>query len=204
MHSTVVCSKKMRTKTIDQFDPFADRLCRDIRNNLSKAMMTSLRHLDLTPAEDVADQYLTPELHHIYRQYINDRMASYRRALQTISKNHIEETLRKALVLWDEELFFEVHEILEQAWLKSSGKTKLMLQAMIRAAGMYVQLDHGNTKGAASMAAKAVVVLEANRSMVQGIFDIDLLLAGLKDVSPKPSKLTEGYRDLQSKYAIVE
>ncbi len=179
----------MSTKNIDQFNPFTDRLCRDIRNNLSKALMTSIHHLDLTPAEDVADHYLTPELPPIYTQYINNRMGSYRRALLTISTNHVEETLRRALVLWDEELFFEVHEILEHAWLKSSGKTKLMLQAMIRAAGMYVQLDHGNTKGAASMAAKAVVVLEGNRSMVQNIFDIDLLLARLKEVSPEPPKL---------------
>ncbi len=96
----------MSTKTIDRFNPFTDRLCRDIRNNLSKALMTSLRNLDLTLAENVADHYLTPELPLIYAQYINDRMSSYRRALRTISRNHIEKTLRRALVLWDEELFF--------------------------------------------------------------------------------------------------
>ncbi len=71
----------------------------------------------------------------------------------------------------------------------ASGETKLILQAMIRAAGMYVQLDHGNTKGAASMAAKAVAVLEANSSQIEDVFELDLLLHKLREVDPVPPKL---------------
>jgi hypothetical protein len=174
---------------MNHFDPFSDRLCRTIRNDLSEALMRSLLYLDLTPAQEVADQYITVDLQPVYRQYIDQRLESYRRVVQFIDRNHIEDTFRRALVLWDEELFFEVHEILEKAWLNSSGNTKLILQAMIRAAGMYVQLDRGNAKGAASMAAQAVAVLEANRGEVPDVFDIDLLLTRLKDVDPVPPKL---------------
>lgn len=170
-------------------DPFIDRLCRDIRNDLSEAMMISLRHLDLNSAQEVARKYLTADLQLKYRQYINDRMYRYGRVLQRISSSRFEDAFSRALVLWDEELFFEVHEILEKAWLQSSGTAKLILQAMIRAAGMYVHLDHGNVKGAASMAAKAVKTLEANRSEVPDILDIDLLLGKLRNVDPVPPKL---------------
>ncbi len=172
-----------------RFDPFTDRLSRDIRNDLSGALMASLQHLDLAPTQEVADRYLATDLQPLYRQYIDDRLVRYRRVLQVISLHHFEDALRKALVLWDEELFFEVHEILEQAWLNATGETKLILQAMIRAAGMYVQLDHGNTKGAASMAAKAVAVLEANSSKIEDVFELDLLLHKLREVDPVPPKL---------------
>ena len=173
------------------FNPFTDRLCRDIRNDLSKALMTSLRHLDLTPAQEIANKYLTTDLQPLYRQYIDDRMKRYSRVLQSISSTHSTDAFSRALILWDEELFFEVHELLEHAWLHSAGGVdKLILQAMIRAAGMYVQLDRDNLKGAASMAAKAVEVLECNRSEVPDLFDLDLLLNKLKDVDPVPPKLT--------------
>ena len=170
-------------------NPFTDRLCRDIRNGLSKALMNSLTHLDLTPAQEIADTYLRDDLHPVYRDYIDNRIKSYDRALENIRSNHITDAFSRALVLWDEELFFEVHELLEQEWRHSTGATKLILQAMIRGAGMYVQLDSDNTKGAASMAAKAIEVLEYNRSMVPDIFDLDLLLYKLRNLDPVPPKL---------------
>ncbi len=179
---------------MNQFDPFSDRLCRDLRNDLSKALMRSLHDLEMTPAQEVADRHITTDLPSVCRHYIDERMVSYRKVVQIISRNQIEDTFQRALVLWDEELFFEVHEILEHVWLNSSGTTKLILQAMIRAAGMYVQLDQGNAKGAASMAAKAVAVFEAHRSEIPDVFDIDLLLTRLKDVDPVAPKLTTGYR----------
>lgn len=175
-----------------RFDPFSDRLCRDIRNDLSEALMDALRRLDPAPLQRVADRYLATDPEPVYRQYIEDRMQRYGRALQCIEQQHLDDAFARALVLWDEELFFEVHEILEHAWMDAKGQTKLILQAMIRAAGMYVQLDHGNTKGATSMAAKAVAAFEANRTEVPGIFDLDLLLNKLRNVDPVPPKLTTG------------
>lgn len=176
---------------MNPFNPFTDRLCRDIRNDLSKALMTSLHHLDPAPAQKIADQYLAANQQPIYKNYIDERMKRYRKVLQLIDHNQIEEPLPRALVLWDEELFFEVHELLEHAWMDASGETKLIYQAIIRAAGMYVQLDRDNQKGAASMAAKALEVLERNRSALKNAFDIDLLLLKLRGVDPVPPKLTK-------------
>jgi uncharacterized protein len=171
-------------------NPFTDRTCHNIRNALAKALMTSLESLDLTPAQKVADTYFAGDLLSTHRKYIDDRMERYARVVQSISSSHPTDTFTRALILWDEELFFEVHEALEPLWLKASGESKLVLQAMIRAAGMYVQLDRDNKKGATSMAAKAVDALENNHSEVLNLFDLELLLSKLKSVDPVPPKLT--------------
>lgn len=171
------------------FDPFLDRTCRLIRNDLSEALMASLDILDVGPVRKVADRYRAAELSSEQKEYISDRLRRYDRALQVIDEHNVEDPFLRALVLWDEKLFFEVHEVLENVWYPATGPYKLVLQAMIRAAGMYVQLDHGNTKGAASMAGKAVAAFRANREYVPNYFDLDVLLAKLNNVDSVPPKL---------------
>ena len=56
-----------------------------------------------------------------------------------------------AVILWDLDLFFEVHEILEPPWIKAQGDRKLLLQALIRAAGVYINLELGYTDRAAKI-----------------------------------------------------
>ena len=153
--------------------------------------MTSLDQLSLEPVQIVADKYLSDNLHSIHRQYIDKRLDGYTRVLESIISGNITVPFNRALVLWDEELFFEVHEILEHEWLNSDGAAKLIFQAMIRAAGMYIQLDRDNVKGATSMAAKAVDAFENNRGEVPDILNLDLLLAKLREVDPIPPKLFE-------------
>ncbi|HKJ66047.1 MAG TPA: DUF309 domain-containing protein, partial [Desulfopila sp.] len=115
-----------------RFQPFADRLSRDIRNHLSKAFALSLAEGSQTPFRKVAKEYLACTLEPCYHDYVNNRLKRYSRVF-----NHMQtlqaDTLRLALMLWDEKLFFEVHEVLEPVWLQAEGSTKLFLQAMIRA-----------------------------------------------------------------------
>ena len=151
--------------------------------------MTSLNQQDPSPALIVADKYIQGNLQPIHKQYINNRMNSYIRVLEKIISRNIAAPFSRALVLWDEQLFFEVHEILEHEWLNSEGTAKLIFQAMIRAAGMYIQLDRGNVKGATSMAGKAVETFDNNRSEVPDILNLDILLEKLRDVDPIPPKL---------------
>ncbi len=151
--------------------------------------MKSLNQLDPAPAMIVADKYLLGNLQPIHKQYIDNRIGGYTRTLEKIISGNITAPFSRALVLWDEKLFFEVHEILEHEWLNSEGAAKLIFQAMIRAAGMYIQLARGNIKGATSMAAKAVETFDNNRSEVPDILNIDLLLSKLRNVDPIPPKL---------------
>ncbi len=161
------------------FQPFSDRLSRDIRNDLSESLVDVIREQTLAPAQDVADRYLQTQPAPVYCDYINDRLVRYQRALDTVGEK-TDNPLFIDFVLWDEQLFFEVHEILEHAWLKAEGEEKLFLQAMIRAAGVYIKRDAGYAEVAVRIGLKALPVLENNRHRLKAYTDPDRLIQALR------------------------
>jgi hypothetical protein len=60
-------------------------------------------------------------------------------------------TVRRASVLWNERLFFEVHEVLEATWKTEAGSVRQALQGWIQIAVAYLHLAHGNLRGARSL-----------------------------------------------------
>jgi hypothetical protein len=56
--------------------------------------------------------------------------------------------LYRAAALWDARLFFEVHEVLEAVWQRSSGDTRQALQGLIQIAVAFYHLAAGNLRGA--------------------------------------------------------
>jgi hypothetical protein len=179
----------MERQMINQgFDPFQDRLSRDIRNDLSESLLPCLHENRLSAAREIADRYLAknPPPQHV--AYINDRLERYGRFLALIAEGPAD-VLWQGLVLWDLGLFFEVHELLEHAWLRSQGAEKALLQAMIRAAGFYIKLEYGFSVGAAKMAARALPVIEANRQRLAAYTDPDRLIEALRTHNPEPPLL---------------
>ena len=173
------------------FQPFTDRLSRDIRNDLSESLVAVIHEQTLAPAQKIADYYLQTRPASIYCDYIMDRLTRYQRALEAIG-NKNNDPLFIALVLWDEQLFFEVHEILEHAWLQAEGEEKLFLQAMIRAAGVYIKRDAGYAEVAVRISLKALPVLEENRHRLAPYTDPDRLIQALRQASLKaPLLLTQ-------------
>ena len=170
------------------FDPFRDRLSRDIRNDLSESLLTCLRQQRLTAAQKVAARYLAGNPDWCYEAYIHDRLDRYARFLAQVAKGPAD-VVWQGLVLWDLGLFFEVHEILEQAWLRSSGTEKAFLQALIRAAGVYIKRECGFFEGAEKMAAKAVPVLMANTERLAVYTDPERLLVALRSGGGNPPLL---------------
>lgn len=174
--------------TPPRFEPFQDRLSRDIRNELSAALPSALTRNDLAPVRVVSERYLQQDLAAPYVAYIETRLVKYAKALEIIARSGAENALARALVLWDLGLFFEVHEILEQAWHGARGVEKEVLQAMIRAAGFYIKGEYGYFEAGAKMAGRAVAALEKNRQGCTG-FDLDRLLESLRKLDPIPPKL---------------
>ena len=173
-----------------RFNPFDNRLARDIRNGLSEAFAQVLVKMDMAPALKIARHYLETPLDPIYENYIHKRLCCYEEALSIIRNERLTSAWDQALVLWDLRLFFEVHEILEDAWLEATGTEKLILQAMIRAAGMYIKLyDQQNERGARKMAGKAADALEENREALPENLPLDLLLIKLRNLDPSPPLL---------------
>ena len=161
---------------IDQpFDPFRDRLSRDIRNDLSQSLLSCLQEQRLQPAQIVAQSYFAQNLGQTQAAYIAERLKRYAVFLERAGQGTAD-ALWRGLLLWELELYFEVHEILEQEWRQATGDNKIFLQAMIRAAGVYIKGEYGFEQAAASLAAKALPVLEANRSRLAVYTDPEALM----------------------------
>ena len=172
------------------FNPFEDRLSRDIRNDLSEGLAEAVETCSSDKLTQIVENFrLQPLAADYYRDYLEDRYARYEQALKVISVD-MTDPIRQALVLWDLGLFFEVHEVLEHAWYSSEGNMKLTLQALIRAAGVYIKLEYGFNDSAKRIAAKAIPVLEANQDILEVYFKTEKLTSALKNLEALPPILS--------------
>ena len=153
--------------------------------------MEAIHDQDIGPSTIVAQKYASEDVEPSIHRYIHDRLNRYRTVMNQIRSAQLQrhETFLIALLLWDQELFFEVHEWLESKWHDSEGTEKMIFQALIRAAGVYVHLEHGRTAGARKMASKAVASLTRNKAFVPSCFNRKLLIDKLKALDPVPPKL---------------
>ncbi|MDH4320185.1 MAG: DUF309 domain-containing protein [Desulfobulbaceae bacterium] len=169
-----------------EFDPFNDRLARDIRNALSEAMVANLPTLDLDPVRQCAATFSIRELSAAHRAYIEDRLSRYHNVFALLRKQAEHDPFRQSLALWDAGLFFEVHEVIERLWKESQGDQKSALQAMFRAAGTYVHLEQGNPVAARSMADKAIQGLTSHGACLPATFDLAPLISALQQLTQPP------------------
>ena len=171
-----------------RFNPFEDRLSRDIRNDLSETVIDVLNTRSTRRAEEVADYYRRKNLAPPYSEYIDERLKHYRLALESLREDS--SLLEQAAGLWDLGLFFEVHEILEPAWMEAAGNEKRLLQALIRAAGVYINLELGYEQRAQKISAKTLPVLKELKQELTGYIDGETLVAALEKLSPVPPRLS--------------
>lgn len=62
-----------------------------------------------------------------------------------------EAALRKAALLFNHHLFFEVHEVLEVQWRTEDGSPRLFLQGLIQVAVAFYHLERRNFRGTLSL-----------------------------------------------------
>jgi hypothetical protein len=171
----------------EKFDPFSVRLARDIRNSLSKAFVKSLALHDPLILQRVADNFLGQQLSPLYQDYIEDRLARYAEAQATIIKHNIVGIVEQSQILWELQLYYEMHEILEGIWLESAGARRKALQGLIRAAGMKIHADQGRHKAARTMAAKSLTDLMEYRNALPGFSKIDSVLEEARKIAATSS-----------------
>ncbi len=164
----------------DLFNPFLDRLSRDLRNDLSEGLAEAILSGTTDQLSDIIDSYRRQPLAECYRTYLEDRYSRYEKALKAIQTG-ITDPIHRGLILWDLGLFFEVHEVLEHTWYTAEGAMKRTLQALIRAAGVYIKREYGFDDSAVRIAEKALPVLEENRALLAGYCDPDLLIRALQN-----------------------
>ncbi|MBT8362771.1 MAG: DUF309 domain-containing protein [Deltaproteobacteria bacterium] len=173
-----------------QFNPFEDRQSRNIRNDLSESLLEVLETHSTIPAQRVAEKYLKEKLSPVYSAYIKDRLDRYDRALQALPSEKAN-SLIKASILWDLKLFFEVHEILEPEWIDAQGDRKLFLQALIRAAGVYLYLELGYRDRAEKISHKAIPILRQFKNDLMKYLEANRLISALEDLPDIPPRISK-------------
>ncbi|NOR23644.1 MAG: DUF309 domain-containing protein [Desulforhopalus sp.] len=171
------------------FNPFEDRLSRDIRNNLSEGLAESVETGNSDKLTQIVEYYRQQPFADYYRDYLEDRYTRYKQAL-TIIRGGITDPIHQGLVLWNLGLFFEVHEVLEHVWYSAEGNMKMTLQALIRAAGVYIKREYGFNDSANRIAAKAIPVLEENQDILEVYFKTEKLVSALKNPEVLPPILS--------------
>lgn len=68
--------------------------------------------------------------------------------------------LARAARLADAGLYFEVHELLEPAWMRAEGDERLALQGLIQVAVAFHHAEHDNRAGAVSLLTEGLAKLE--------------------------------------------
>ena len=182
-------SDKKQKSASEKFDPFNDRLSRDIRNSLTDAFMTSLKQKDAGCYLDLSQKWLNKELASVYKDYIQDRVQHYDLVLERIQQEHIDDARIQAVILWNNGLFFEVHDILEDIWHKKQGDERRAIQGLIKAAGVYVHLESDRLNSAERLALKSVRLLKEYEKVLGFILNLKVLISALENGDPVPPRL---------------
>jgi hypothetical protein len=171
------------------FNPFEDRLSRDIRNSLSEGLAAAVETGNNEKLMQTVAYYRQQHLADDYHAYLEDRYARYTKAFEKIHTD-ISDPIQQGVILWNLGLFFEVHEVLEHAWYSAGGNMKATLQALIRAAGVYIKKEYGFDDAAERIAAKAIPVIAANGAILEKYFKTEALIAALENPAASPPILT--------------
>jgi hypothetical protein len=145
---------------LKKFDPFNNRLARDIRNGLSKSFLEARAERDVSLYKRKAAEYLKQDLEQAYQIYVETRLSKYDEVFVAIEQGRIDDKLQQAEILWKQGLYFEMHELLENIWNSAEGNERKALQGLIRAAGMKIHAENGNTRAAVAMGRKAQADLQ--------------------------------------------
>ena len=172
-----------------RFDPFKDRISRDIRNSLSKAFSDALARMEQSGYRDVADNWCAKNPSEIYLKYIQNRVQRYDRVFKQIKANHLDDALLQCLVIWNNELFFEVHDHLEGIWIQATGDKRQALKGLIKAAGVYIHNEYGRRQAVKSLSVKSHNLIRQYSHSLTFIKNLDVLSQKLIALDPIPPRL---------------
>ena len=81
------------------FNPFTDRLSRDIRNELSESLPEAIAMGSVEPPLAVAEHFLAGSIPQAHQHYISSRLHKYETALALLPAN-IDDCLAIGVILW--------------------------------------------------------------------------------------------------------
>ena len=172
-----------------KFDPFSDRLSRDIRNTLSEAFIDALSRMEPSAYRDEAGIWRAKNPSEIYLEYIQNRLQSYDQVFKQIKVNQLVDPLLRSLVIWNNGLFFEFHDHLEGIWIQATGDKKQALKGLIKAAGAYIHNEYGRQEAVKSISVKSHNLIRQYSHGLTFITNLDVLIQKLIALDPIPPRL---------------
>jgi hypothetical protein len=172
-----------------RFDPFEDRISRDIRNSLSKAFSEALAQMEQSGYRDVTDNWCAKNPSEIYLKYIQNRVPRYDRVFKQIKASHLDDALLQCLVIWNNELFFEVHDHLEGIWIQATGDKRQALKGLIKASGVYIHNEYGRQQAVKNLSIKSHNLIRQYSHSLTFITNLDVLAQKLIARDPIPPRL---------------
>ena len=151
--------------------------------------MNALLQSDNSGYQRTADQWIAKNLDDESSGYIQDRIKRYDRTFNQIKVNRIKDAKLQALIVWNHELFFEVHEHLERIWHQTAGDEYQALKGLIQAAGVYIHLKYDNRAAAERLAIKSSILIRKYADCLTFIANLNLLLDKLKNLDATPPQL---------------
>jgi hypothetical protein len=171
----------MKTESDSKFDPYQSRPARHIRNRLSTAFVRAVETGEFAGLEKEAACICPPDADPAGRAFACDRMDRYRHAFDHICAGGIADPIHRAVFLWNEGLYFEVHEILETVWNGEQRWRKEALRGLIQAAGVFIHRERGAGRAAEKLAARAASHLRRHRRDLAEIDNVEDLIEALED-----------------------
>jgi len=171
------------------FDPFADRLSRDIRNTLCHTMVHDLQRGQRSEFMKQCRCWLQQDLPDAHRAYIEDSRRTFERLFEPCPLKDNANPLGLAVRLWNEGMFFEVHEVVEHLWHPATGPRKQALKGFVQAAGCYVHHRASHGKAANGLALKAAVNLRSAAMFFGEIANLEELIGSLENRSAEAPRL---------------
>src|SRR2546422_11695494 len=83
--------------------------------------------------------------------------------------------VQEGIRLFNEEYFFEAHEVLEDLWKREPGKSKGFLQGLIQICAAYHHFQHGNLIGDETLLDRGAQKMRSSAADYLGTDDATLL-----------------------------
>ena len=178
-----------KIRAAGKFDPFNDRLSRDIRNTLSEAFVDALSRMAPSAYRKEADIWRAKNPSEIYLDYIQDRLRRYDQVFKQVKADRLDDPLLQGLVIWNQGLFFEFHDHLEGIWIQASGDERQALKGLIKAAGVYIHHECGHQQAVESLSVKSCNLIRQYSGSLTFITNLDVLAQKLKSPDPVAPRL---------------
>lgn len=178
-----------KRRAADKFDPFTDRLSRDIRNTLSEAFIDALSRMEPSVYRAEAKIWRAKNPSEIYLEYIQDRLRRYDQVFKQVKAERLDDPLLQCLVIWNQGLFFEFHDHLEGIWIQATGDERQALKGLIKAAGVYIHNECGHQQAVESLSVKSLNLIQQYSHCLRFITNLDLVAQKLKSLDPVAPKL---------------